>query len=123
MREKYLLHSLLVLEVECGEVPVHSNVVRATTQGDVITLQQAPSAEPGGGGGGGGGGGVAQKVALSLQHFTLLLPCLKISLEPRPSSPRFYLAAHARPSSPRFYLAAVCCEIKSGRGRPGFEAI
>ena len=30
------------------------------------------------------------------------------SLEPRPSSPRFYLDG---------------CEIKSGRGRPGFEAI
>ena len=36
------------------------------------------------------------------------------SLEPRPSSPRFYLA-----DSPIFLQG---CEIKSGRGRPGFEA-
>ena len=36
-----------------------------------------------------------------------LIPPFIFSLEPRPSSPRFYLAA---------------LEIKSGRGRPGFEA-
>ena len=36
-------------------------------------------------------------------------PCL----EPRSSSPRFYLAA----------MEKIGCEIKSGRGRPGFAAI
>ena len=35
------------------------------------------------------------------------------SLKPRPSSPRFYLAALEKNRG---------CEIKSGRGRPGFEA-
>ena len=39
------------------------------------------------------------------------------SLEPRPSSPTFYLAAVEKN---RIFLHG--CEIKSGRGRPGFEA-
>ena len=81
----------------------------------ILTLVQCQCRKPGGGGGGGNG---ELANAMTDSCFGLFGPhqhTVWCSLEPRPSLPRFYLAALENDFSPTL-------EIKSGCRRPGFEA-